>query len=101
MFTVEGSTAGQDDDRDADPVTGTTIAGATVTVTDDDDVAMVAVTLDPTSVTENGGEATVTVALEVTFADAATLTVNTESVEVSGGALGSFTGLPATVTLAN
>ena len=74
MFTLEGSTAGQDDEDAMAQTGGTTVTtGATVKVTDDDIVSSVALTIngdDALTVNESDGATDVTVAVTVTTLDA-------------------------------
>ena len=53
-------------------------AAQTLTITDDDDTARLTLTLDPTSIGENGGRSTVTASIDRPSSEAVTLTVTVE-----------------------
>ena len=53
-------------------------AAQTLTITDDDDTARLTLTLDPTSIGENGGRSTVTASLDRPSSESVTLTVTVE-----------------------
>ncbi len=95
-FTLEGSTAGEDDD--------TTITSATVEVTDDDEVSAITLTVNPMTATESGGAISVALGASVEFVAGSRANTNTEDVVVNlapGSTLaGTFSpALPVTVTV--
>ena len=80
-------------DRAAADGTTMTVTGATLTITDDDAAPTAALALAPSSVSENGGMATVTATLSHPSSEPSTVTVSSVS--------GLYTvGLDATITIA-
>ena len=100
MFTVEGSTAGQDDNEDR--TAGTDINGVAVTVDDDDVVSSVALTINggaALTVNESDGATDVTVSVTVTTLDTdeATTDYAVTVALAEGSTLAGTLALPITV----
>ncbi len=74
--TVTGTVA---NDRAAADSTTMTVTGATLTITDDDPAPTAALSLDPSSVSENGGVSTVTATLSHPSSQPSTVTVSAVS----------------------
>ena len=90
--TVSGSASGPLGLGAADP------PDATLTIRDDDGPPTVSLVLSSSSVSENGGVATVTAALNGTSSEAVTVTVSAAEVAASGAVAGDF-GLSMATTL--
>ena len=95
MFSLVGSTDGQDGDPDADPATGTDITPVTVTVTDNDTVSEIVLDLNGdtagTGITikEDAGATTVTLTATVTLVAGAS-GARDVVVDLATGGVGSF-----------
>ena len=76
------------------------VTGATLTLTDDETLPTASLALAPTSVSENGGVATVTAALSGPSSQPVTLTVATAAVASTGAVAGDFTQTGTTLTIA-
>ena len=77
------------------------VTGAALTLTDDETLPTVALALDPTSVSENGGISTVTATLSGPSSAAATVTVAAAAVASTGAVAGDFAlSTAATLTIA-
>ncbi len=73
---------------------------ATLAIRDDDGAPTVSLVLSSSSVSENGGAATVTAALSGTSSQAVTVTVSAAAVSSSGAAVGDYTLTGTTLTIA-
>ena len=76
------------------------VTGATLTLTDDETLPMASLALAPTSISENGGVATVTVTLSGPSSQPATVTVATAAVASTGAVAGDFMQSGTTLTIA-
>ncbi len=82
----------------ANDVAAGNVAGAALTLTDDDSLPTVALAVSPLSIAESGGQATVTASLSHPSGEAVTVTVT--SAPGAGAASGDFTQTGATLTIA-
>ncbi len=76
------------------------VTGAALTLSDDETLPTASLALAPTSVSENGGVATVTAALSGPSSQPVTLTVATAAVASTGAVAGDFTQTGTTLTIA-
>ena len=77
-----------------------TVIGAALTLTDDEILPTASLALTPTSISENGGVATVTVALSGPSSQPVTVTVATAAVATTGAVAADFTQTGTTLTIA-
>ena len=76
------------------------VTGATLTLSDDETLPTASLALTPSSVSENGGVATVTATLSGPSSQPVTLTVSSSAVASTGAVAGDFTQTGTTLTIA-